>query len=256
MNKKTKLVGYAGAFLASAGLLASTLLEEPPAPRELLDVPAEGAGVARPQQPAQPQQPARPQQRVQPQETVAQDVAQPAPTEPEDPPGPTDPEVGAEPAGELVTQLESTLRSLENFAPAAQLPDLDRLALAPLGSQASRGDELLREPATIAALGEFLAEHPLTGIIHGGGRPAALMGGRTVRSGDVLLPGVARIVSIEPRSVLLDYRGSEFTVELPPLRPRSAFSAQGDAGAAGAASGGGAPAGGGGAGPVERNQDA
>ena len=73
-----------------------------------------------------------------------------------------------------------------------------------------------------SVLASAVGRHPLRGIIHtGDGGSAALMGGRVVRAGDVLLPGVASVERIESRTVTLLYRGTEVPVELPPLRPRS-----------------------------------
>lgn len=72
-----------------------------------------------------------------------------------------------------------------------------------------------------AWLEEFAGKNPLTGLIHGPDRSAALLGHRVVRPGEALLGGRITVVAIGPGWVELASEGAQLRVELPAFRARS-----------------------------------
>ena len=131
---------------------------------------------------------------------------------------------------ELVGSLQQSLGLLENFAPAASLPDLDQLATSWRSSSRpavhggeSESDPLIHSSSSLAVdpLVEYLTDQRLSGIIHSEQDAVALIGGRVVHEGDELIPGRATLGSIGPRHVVFLWEGEEVRVDLPPLRPRS-----------------------------------
>jgi len=128
----------------------------------------------------------------------------------------------------LVESLEQSLGLLENFAPAAGIPDLDRMATSwsgpnvDVGTDAGEGTAPLVGASTLEldVLAEYIRANPITGIIRGESESAALIGGRFVRLGDELHAG-AVVEAIEARALVVNYRGQPLRLELPPLRPRT-----------------------------------
>lgn len=65
---------------------------------------------------------------------------------------------------------------------------------------------------------DFVAGTPLTAIVRSSSDSWALIGGRIVREGDVLLPGLLRVRSIRDDLVVLATPDGELEVPLPPFR--------------------------------------
>lgn len=94
-------------------------------------------------------------------------------------------------------------------------------------------------PPPVDEMVTFLGAHPLAGIIHGESGAAAMFGGRIVRAGDQLVPGDAVVKSIEPRGVLIKYRGQDMRLEMPPFRPRKKPASDSSSGESSGGAGGG-----------------
>ncbi len=241
MNPKAKKIVYGVVLAASTALLLPTLLDSSnrAAPEPLPEIPAEGpvsaaAGEGHGE------------------ESVARaglvprlEIPRKAPLEHDPDVVPATPEESARAVehataeedelerlasrSELVGSLERSMDLLENFAPTASLPDLDRLAASwngtsmrtPPGDDDSTPLITTSAPLGMDPLVDYLTVNRLSGIIHGESDQAAMVGGRILRVGDDLLLGQALVKVIEPRHLIVVYRDEDVRVDLPPLRPRT-----------------------------------
>jgi len=71
-----------------------------------------------------------------------------------------------------------------------------------------------------AELEAFASRNPLTGVIHGPDRSAALLGHRVVRVGDTLAGGRISVAGIGPGWIELSTDGARLQVELPAFQAR------------------------------------
>lgn len=131
------------------------------------------------------------------------------------------------PAGAL-EQLGSLEERLAELDAARGATDIGAL-LARLGSgslsedPAPRTEQLFAPEAELdprEELESFASRNPLTGVIHGPDRSAALLGHRVVRVGDVLAAGRITVAGIGPGWIELAAGPARLQVELPAFQAR------------------------------------
>lgn len=109
------------------------------------------------------------------------------------------------------TDLGALLARLADGSPSEDLvPVAERLI----------GMESELDPRT--ELEAFAARNPLSGVLYGSDRSAALLGHRVVRAGDALAGGRITVAGIGPGWVELDASGTRLRVELPAFQARGA----------------------------------
>jgi len=139
-------------------------------------------------------------------------------------------------SGSLANQLEQTTERLRAFG-GPQRVDLDQL-LTSFQAQSNATRQTATSttsalPVTTSsgslalqlasdALDQLAHEQPLTAIIHGDSDTLAMLGGRIVRVGDELSPGI-RVTDIKPRRVRIEGGANSRWLELVPFRTRPAF---------------------------------
>lgn len=139
--------------------------------------------------------------------------------------------------------LDAFLEAFETLAGSAGAnTDLDALLAQPPAweeppaggppESGAQGGEVLasdapsggHEPA--GEIESWLEQAPLSAIVVGEHGAWALLGGRVVRPGDVLLPDLLTVVEIRREGILLRAGDQDLPVELPPFRARPAESRQ------------------------------
>jgi hypothetical protein len=137
-------------------------------------------------------------------------------------------------SGSLADQLEQTTERLRAFG-GPQRVDLDQLLTsfqarvntpqviedtpATPTRSVKTGSESLALQLASDALDQFALEQPLTAIIHGESGSLAMLGGRIVRVGDELSPGI-RVTEINARRMRIAGGGNARWLELAPFRAR------------------------------------
>lgn len=83
------------------------------------------------------------------------------------------------------------------------------------------GAETVEQKTPQDPLVSYLQQNPLSAILHGSERSAAMFGGRVYYEGDRLRGGMdAALSRIDKRFVVIGYQGREIQVDLPPLEVR------------------------------------
>lgn len=92
------------------------------------------------------------------------------------------------------------------------------IQLSPLLDERPEGGASRDRALEEESLAQYLGDRSLTGILHGASGSLALLGGHTVREGDVLVDGVLTVDEITPTHVTLSYRGDRVRLSLPGFR--------------------------------------
>lgn len=87
--------------------------------------------------------------------------------------------------------------------------------------EAARSSAQDKEHSQAARIESFLKDSPLTAIVCSKSGAWAMLGGRIVRSGDVLLPKLLKVASISTRHVTLSSPTGEISVPLPAFQASS-----------------------------------
>jgi len=130
---------------------------------------------------------------------------------------------------EQLASLEHALDRLDSFAPPRGTDNhLDEL-LRRIEERDARDTAVPLAPDEDPRqrLAEFASRNPLTGLLRGADRSAALLGHRVVRCGDPLLGGLITVQEIGPGWVRLGSEEQSLTLELPPFEARAARLAPG-----------------------------
>ncbi|KAA3606730.1 MAG: hypothetical protein DWQ01_17085 [Planctomycetota bacterium] len=141
----------------------------------------------------------------------------------DDPQGEEDGEL-PDPQALDVKSIQESLDLVENFAPAKEERDLEKMLRSWMkAEQAVRPEGPTKSKLEAMAEGSdplllFLQANPLKAIIHGADRTAAMFGGEIFNPGDSFLFGKVKVQSVLPRKVLLDYEGEIIQVDLPPFK--------------------------------------
>ncbi len=125
---------------------------------------------------------------------------------------------------EVLGSLEERMAELDSARGATDLGALlARLADGSPGEESAAAEALFAprpelDPRT--ELEAFASRNPLTGVIHGSDRSAALLGHRVVRQGDALAGGRITVAGIGPGWIELAADGAHLLVELPAFQAR------------------------------------
>ncbi|HVS19268.1 MAG TPA: hypothetical protein VMT18_11755, partial [Planctomycetota bacterium] len=113
----------------------------------------------------------------------------------------------ARPAPPVDATLDVSLGRIERLLPRGGGGMLDRLARGELGD--ADVPPLRDDPHAVDALGAFVEQHPLCGILQAPDGAVALFGGQRLRVGETFLGGRARVIALDARGVRVEFEGDE-----------------------------------------------